>query len=152
MQQVLPENLLRQQIVTQIQRSTGFSAQINGSARLRFFLQPRIIVQSLHVADRSGAIDLEAPEVVGYLRLLPLLVGRFEIGHAVLYRPKLKVDFSRAPVSEGGVVQQAIRASSTDEARLQAPLGKISFIEGRGVHQDQKYRFRDFPRYNQHVR
>ncbi|HEY0145675.1 MAG TPA: AsmA family protein [Methylovirgula sp.] len=129
-QQVLPQNLLRQQIVAQIQRSTGFSVQINGPARLRFFLQPRIIIQSLRVADRSGAIDLEAPEVVGYLRLLPLLVGRFEIGHAVLYRPKLKVDFGRAPVSEGGVVQQALRASSTDNVRLQAPLGKISVVEG----------------------
>ncbi|MEI9916563.1 MAG: hypothetical protein WDN29_13120 [Methylovirgula sp.] len=61
---------------------------------------------------------------------MPLLVGRFEIGHAVLYRPKLKVDFGRAPVSEGGVVQQALRASSTDNVRLQAPLGKISVVEG----------------------
>src|ERR1700761_2790289 len=81
-QQVLPQNLLRQQVVAQIQRSTGFSAQINGSAQLRFFLQPRIVIHALHVADRSAAIDLEAPEVVGYLRLLPLLAGRFEIGHA----------------------------------------------------------------------
>ncbi len=155
-EQVLPQNLLRQQVVAQIQRSTGFSAQINGSTQLRFFLQPRIVIHALHVADRSAAIDLEAPEVVGYLRLLPLLVGRFEIGHAVLYRPKLKIDFSRAPVSEGGLVQQAIRATSTDNTHLQAPLGKLSIVEGEafiktknnasGISLDTINMYADWPR------
>jgi AsmA protein len=137
-QHLLPADLLRKQVVAQIQRSTGFSAKIYGPAELRFFLRPRIVIQNLRIADASGAVELDAPRVVGYLRLLPLLVGRFEIGHAVLYQPKLIADLDRGPVSRGGVVQQAIRTTGGDVAGLQAPLGVISVVDGEALVKTKK--------------
>ncbi|QAY96315.1 hypothetical protein CWB41_11730 [Methylovirgula ligni] len=130
-QRLLSTDLLSQEVAAQIQRATGLSTKIEGRTEFRFLLRPRLIIRDVRVADASGAIRVDAPEVIGYLRLLPLLVGRFEIGQAVLYHPKFYARLDRAPAGPGGDIQQAANAATDDFRRLQAPLGTMDIVDGQ---------------------
>jgi AsmA protein len=126
---LLSADLLSQEVATQIQHATGLATKIEGQTEFRFLFRPRLIIRNIRVADASGAIRVDAPEVIGYLRLLPLLVGRFEIGQAVLYHPKFYARLDRAPAGRGAI-QLAANAATDDFRRLQAPLGTLDIVEG----------------------
>ncbi len=126
---LLSADLLSREVAAQIQHATGLTTKIEGQTEFRFLLRPRLIIRNIRVADASGAIRVDAPEVIGYLRLLPLLVGRFEIGQAVLYHPKFYARLDRAPAGRGDI-QQAANAATDDFRRLQAPLGTMDIVDG----------------------
>ncbi len=130
-QRLLSADLLSREVAAQIQRATGLSTKIAGQTEFRFLFRPRLIIRDIHISDSSGATRVDAPEVVGYLRLLPLLAGRFEIGQAVLYQPKFYASLDRPPAGRDGDIQRAAKASTDDFPRLQAPLGTIDIVDGQ---------------------
>lgn len=130
-QRLLSPDLLSREVAAQIQRATGLSTKIAGRTEFRFLLRPRLIIRDIHISDASGATRVDAPEVVGYLRLLPLLAGRFEIGQAVLYQPKFYASLDRPPGGRDGDIQKAAETSTDDFQRLGAPLGTIDIVDGQ---------------------
>ncbi|MEW6438729.1 MAG: AsmA family protein [Pseudomonadota bacterium] len=137
-QRLLPGDLLSREVAAGLQRSTGLSAKIDGPTELRFFLRPRVIIQNLHMRDAAGTLRLDAARVDGYLRILPLLVGRFEIGQAVLYQPKFFADFDRAPLTRDGVVARAIEAPNANALPAETRLGMIDIVDGQGTLKTKK--------------
>ncbi len=137
-QRLLPGDFLSREVAIGLQRSTGLSVKVDGPTQLRFFLRPRLIIQNIHMTDTAGTLRLDAPRVDGYLRFLPLLVGRFEIGQAVLYRPKFFADFDRPPLTHSGIVEQAIRAPSADAVPSQTRLGMIDIVDGEAHFETKK--------------
>jgi AsmA protein len=130
-QRLLPTEVLSRQVAAQIQRATGLTTKISGRTEIRFFFRPRLIIRDIHIADPKGAVRIDAPKVIGYLRLLPLLAGRFEIGQAVLYQPKFYADLDRSPGSRAGNIQKTAQAGRDDVQQLRAPLGTIDIVGGQ---------------------
>jgi AsmA protein len=129
LQVLMPARLLSKAVSTQIQKATGLSTKIDGATEFLIFPRPRVVVHTLHIADRDGVISADIVKVVGFVRLLPLVAGRVEIAQAILFQPKFNINLNQMPAATGGAGANAPSAG----LNVRAPLGKFSIIDGQAL-------------------
>lgn len=127
----LSPDVLDKDVVAQIRRTTGFATTIGGSTGLRLFPQPRIEIENVAFSDSAGAVRIDAATFTAYLRILPLLVGRIEIGHATLYQPDIFIALDRKPmVAEGALSRFSQSTSAGSESADALQLGRVDIVDG----------------------
>jgi AsmA protein len=130
---LLTATVLNSNLAAQIRRATGLTTTINGTARFSLLPQPHINIDHVSFANPKAGLDVDAENFVGYLRLLPLLAGRVEVGHAILYRPHMSVDIDDRPITRDSAIGRAANVKpATPEAAVvdQAKLAIVDFIDG----------------------
>ncbi len=130
---LLTAAVLNSDLAEQIRRATGSSTAIHGSARLALFPQPHVEIENISFANPQAALRVDAARFTGYFRLLPLLAGRVEIGHIILYRPKMVIDLDDRPMTpESAIGRAAAAKSSSPEAAAidTAKLGIVDLVGG----------------------
>lgn len=133
LQFLLPAQLLGKAVSRQIENATGLSTRIDGAAEFRLFPRPRVIIRGIHLIDRAGAVSIDVPRAVGYVRFLPLVAGRAEIGQAVLFQPKFLIDLNRMQIGASEKNRPPAKANKSDAAPFRVPLGKFTIIDGNAV-------------------
>lgn len=125
-------DVLDRDVAIQIRRTTGFATTIDGHARLRLFPQPRIEIRNIGFSDATGAVRIEAAALTAYLRILPLLVGRIEVGRATLYQPNIAIALDRRPETQESALGRAVATSASPEraAADATLLGLIDIVDG----------------------
>lgn len=127
-------------IETQIRRMTGLAMRIDGKAQFRLLPQPVVEITNIAFSDPCGALRIEAQSLTGYLRLLPLLAGRFEIARASFTHPAIAVDLDGRPIASDSVIGRAAEAKASElenRARDYARLGSVDFIGGTALIKSQ---------------
>jgi AsmA protein len=130
---LLPAAILNTSLARQIHRTTGLSTTIEGRARFALFPQPHLDIEKIGFANPQAKLHVKAQRFVGYLRLLPLLIGRIEVGRAVLYEPKIVIDLDDRPMTSDSELGRAAAAkSASPEAAVidRAKLGIIDIVDG----------------------
>ncbi len=130
---LLTAAVLNSDLAAQIRRTTGFSTSIHGSARFALFPQPHIEIENISFADPKAALRIDADSFTGYLRILPLLAGRVEVDHAVLYQPEMIIDLEDRPMTPDSAIGRAAAAkSASPEAAAidRAKLGILDIVDG----------------------
>lgn len=89
---LLDRDALRQAVETQIRAVTGLDLVVNGGIDVSVFPQSRVVFHSVGLKG-GGATDaaLSVDTMVANLRLLPLLMQRFQIADVILTRPQIRV-------------------------------------------------------------
>lgn len=89
---LLDRNALRQAVETQIRAVTGLNLVINGGIDVTVFPQSRVVFHDVGLKG-GGAADaaLSVDTMVANLRMLPLLMQRFQIADVILARPQIRV-------------------------------------------------------------
>ncbi len=89
---LLDRNALRQAVETQIRAVTGLNLVINGDIDVTVFPQSRVVFHNVGLKG-GGAADaaLSVDTMVANLRMLPLLMQRFQIADVILARPQIRV-------------------------------------------------------------
>jgi AsmA protein len=126
----LSADVIDKDVAAQIRRSTGFATTIDGTTRFRLFPQPRIDIENVAFADAAGGVRINAAAFSAYLRFLPLLVGRIEVGRAALRQPDIRIVFGREPTKPEGTIGRFAQ-SSTPEPTNALLLGRIDIVDGR---------------------
>lgn len=124
---------LREEIAAQLRSSSGLYVYTTGAST--FSLLPRPIVRLADIAfvDPRGALTIQAQELRGVVRLLPLLAGRLELSEATLERPSLAIDIDGRPMTSAGAAVRAADArpaSPEAEKADRARLGVVTFVDG----------------------
>jgi AsmA protein len=104
--------VLNSDLAAQIRRTTGFTTSLHGSTRFALLPRPHIDMDAVSFANPQAALRIDAAGFTGYLRLLPLLVGRVEVGHAVLYQPQMVIDVDDRPMTPESTLGRAAGAKS----------------------------------------
>jgi AsmA protein len=126
---IFSAELLDKNVVAQIRRSTGFATTIGGTTLFHLFPQPRIDIENIAFSDAGGAVRIDAGAFSAYLRILPLLVGRIEIGHATLYQPNILIALDRKPAALASGIGRAAQTAATGEPEA-LQLGRIDLVDG----------------------
>jgi AsmA protein len=123
---------LETEVAAQIKATVGLDMSSKSVGRLELLPRPRIAVDGLHVTDPTGTLAIDADELVGDIRLLPLIVGRIELASATLVKPRLVVDLNGAPMSADSVIGRAVHAdgASLDKGRR---LGILTLVNGTAL-------------------
>ncbi len=89
---LLDRDGLRRAVETQIRAVTGLDLVVNGGIDITVFPQSRVVFHDVGLKD-GGAADaaLKVDTLVANLRLLPLLLQRFQIADVVLIQPRIRV-------------------------------------------------------------
>src|ERR1700677_299084 len=122
---------LNKDVAAQIRRTTGFATKVDGSTRFYLFPQPRIEIKNVSIFDPAGAVRIDAAAFTGYVRILPLLVGRIEIGHAALYQPDMFVALDRKPMVPQGAIGKFAQSGGSSQDTDAMLLGRIDSVDGR---------------------
>jgi AsmA protein len=145
-------DVLDKDVAAQIRRTTGFATTIGGSTGFRLFPQPRIEIETIAFSDSGGTVRIDAAAFTAYLRILPLLVGRIEIGHATLYQPNMFIALDRKPIAPQGAIgrfAQSTSAGSQDADAMQ--LGRIDIIDGHAHIETRAMRTADIDAINMSI-
>jgi len=89
---LLDRDALRQAVEAQIRAVTGLDLMVNGGIDVTVFPQSRVVFHNVGLKG-GGATDaaLSVDTMVANLRLLPLLMQRFQIADVILARPQIRV-------------------------------------------------------------
>jgi AsmA protein len=89
---LLDRQALRQAVETQIRAVTGLDLVVNGDIDIAVFPQSHVTFHNVGLKG-GGAIDpaLNVDVLTANLRLLPLLMQRFEIADLAMLRPRIRV-------------------------------------------------------------
>ncbi|MBN9014098.1 MAG: AsmA family protein, partial [Rhizobiales bacterium] len=89
---LLDRDALRQAVEAQIRAVTGLDLMVNGGIDVTVFPQSRVVFHNVGLKG-GGATDpaLSVDTLVANLRLLPLLMQRFQIADVILSRPQIRV-------------------------------------------------------------
>jgi len=89
---LLDRDALRKAVETQIRAVTGLDLVVNGDVEVNIFPQSYVAYHKVGLKG-GNATDpaLQVETLVANLRLLPLVLQRFEIADAILFRPKIRV-------------------------------------------------------------
>lgn len=89
---LLDHDALRQAVESQIRAVTGLDLVVNGAIEVTAFPQSRVVFRDVGLKG-GGATDaaLSVETLVANLRLLPLLMQRFEIADVILTRPQIRI-------------------------------------------------------------
>jgi AsmA protein len=124
---------INRDLALQIRRATGLSTAIAGTAHFSLLPQPTIEVTDIGLSDASGALRIDAASLTGYLRFLPLLVGRFEVARARFAHPVMTIDLDGRPMSADGAIGRAAEAKASDQNASEddhTRLGSVDFVDG----------------------
>ena len=130
---LLTAAVLNSDLATQIRNATGFTTTIHGAARFSLLPQPHIDIENITFANPKAGLWIDTNNFVGYLRVLPLLAGRVEVGHAVLNRPKMQIDVDDRPITPESAIGRAADAkpaSPEAAASDRAQLAIVDFVNG----------------------
>ncbi len=133
---LLTATVLNSNLAAQIRRATGLSTEIHGNAHFSLLPEPHINIDHVSFANEKAGLDVDTENFTGYLRVLPLLAGRVEVGHAILYRPHMHIDVDDRPITKDSAIGRAAdAASATPEAALidQAKLAIVDVVDGSAV-------------------
>jgi AsmA protein len=83
-------------MASQIYASSKLYVAIEGRSAFSALPHPRIVVEGVALADPTGFMKVEAEELSGEVRLLPLLAGRLELGRVTLARALVTIDLAKA--------------------------------------------------------
>ncbi len=125
----LSADTLDKDVAAQIRGSTGFATTIDGTTHFRLFPQPRIDIENVAFSDSSGAVRIHTAVFSAYPRILPLLVGRVEVGRVALYRPDMRIVVDRKPIEPKGAIGRFAH-SPTSQATNALLLGRIDIVDG----------------------
>jgi AsmA protein len=89
---LLDRDALREAVEAQIRAVTGLDLVVNGGIDVTVFPQSRVVFHNVGLKG-GGAADpaLSVDTLVANLRLLPLLMQRFQIADVILARPQIRV-------------------------------------------------------------
>jgi AsmA protein len=124
---------INRDITLQIQRTTGLSTAIAGTAHFSLLPQPTIEVTNIGLSDPSGALRIDADALTGYLRFLPLLVGRFEVARARFDHPTMTIDLDEHPMGADSAISRAAGTKASDldiGENDHTRLGSVDFVGG----------------------
>jgi AsmA protein len=130
---LLTATVLNSNLAAQIRHATGLTTEIHGAARFSLLPQPHINIDQISFANAQAGLDVETDNFTGYLRLLPLLAGRVEVGHAILYRPHMRIDVDDRPITKDSAIGRAanVKPATPEAAAIdQAKLAIVDFIDG----------------------
>lgn len=126
---LLSADVLDRDVVAQIRRSTGLATTIDGTTRLYLFPCPRVDVENVTFSDTTGGVRINSAAFSAYLRIVPLLVGRIEIGRAVLYQPDIRIAIDRRPMHPAGEIGRIAQSSILPQTNA-VLLGRIDIVDG----------------------
>lgn len=121
---------LESEIATQVRATTGLAFATPGRARFDLLPFPCIKMTNVHVSDPSGTLTIDARELRGQVRLLPLLVGRIELASATLITPVLAIDLDGRSVPADSLIGKAIHARTDAGLGGDHRLGAITLVDG----------------------
>jgi AsmA protein len=127
---------LREAIASQLRSSMGLYVFTNGASTISILPRPSISFERIAFVDPLGALSIEADQLVGHLRWLPLLAGRLELDRLELYRPRLNVDIDGRPMTSAGAAVRAAdaRPATPEAAKADAArFGVVAFVGGEAV-------------------
>ncbi len=120
---------LQSELATQVGLTTGLVVTSKDHGRFDLLPRPHIVMKGLHFADPSGALQVDAEELKGEVRLLPLLVGRIELGSATLVRPKLVVDFDGRPAQPDSMIGRTLHPIAHGSPAPSGRLGIVTLVD-----------------------
>ena len=127
-------NALQKNVLAQIQQITGLAAVSQGHSVFVVLPQPHISIDSIKLADPTGALRIEARYLKGYLRVAALLQGRLEIASATLGEPDMAIDLDGRPMPDNSAIGRAAQAKAASPqagAADEVRLGVVSLVNGR---------------------
>jgi AsmA protein len=136
---LLPRDTLKARVGEQISAWTGRDVSLSGDPEIGFFPRLTVTLRDVRVAGPEGMDDAEVLSVArlrGTIRVLPLVIGRVEIGGFAMERPVV-----RLVRDEAGARNWAFDAGA---AALQlafagdVPLGEFSIEEGTLLFEDRR--------------
>jgi AsmA protein len=117
----------------QLQKATGLYVALQGTPRLALTPRPHIVVDRIAFADHNGSLLVEADQLVGVLKLLPLLAGRLDVSSLALVRPRMRVDLDGKPIDAPGAAARAAAAAPGSPQAQKADdfrLGALNILDG----------------------
>ncbi len=120
-------------IAAQLQDATGLYIQAHGKPRLLLAPRPSVSIEGVAFADHNGALVIQAEELFGGLKLLPLLSGRLDVDSITLIRPRIKVDLDQKPIDAPGAAARAAATQPASPAAQKADnfrLGVLNLVDG----------------------
>jgi AsmA protein len=120
-------------VTRQINEATGLYVAAREGPRLFLTPRPHLVMSGVAFADRNKALQIEATELRGNLKLLPLFAGRLELDSATLTRPRARVDLDAAPIDAPGAATHAAAAQAGSMAAQKADdfrLGLVHIVDG----------------------
>jgi len=120
-------------VSAQLQASSGLYVATRGRMTLALAPHPHISIEGIAFADRNGVLFIEADQLHGALKLLPLFAGRLEVDSLALVRPRARLDLDQKPIDAPGAAARAAAARpATPEAQKadNARLGVIAVVDG----------------------
>jgi AsmA protein len=124
---------LEREMARQIRATTGLVLEAKGPARFGLFPQPHLSMASLHLADPSGSLTIDADAFMGEVRFFPLLAGRLEISSATLIHPRLGIDLDGGPIASDSTIGQALHAAPGLPAGPDQRLGIVNLSDGSAM-------------------
>ncbi len=136
----IPEELARARIAEQIEQWIGRPVTFTGEPAISFFPRPTVRLENVAIADGDGSDEtfISVDELIGTVRLLPLLFGHVEVSSFRLERPtiSLRVDESGATnwTFEGTLGDRVDEAFGVNEDTgndvNEVALGRFRIIDG----------------------
>lgn len=130
---------LRSEIATQIRKLTGLAPVSQGHAVFVVLPRPHISVDDVRFADPTGALQIDARYLKGYVRLAALFTGRIEIASVTLGQPNIDANLDALNLDGRQIASDTIvgRAAGTRPASAEAAsadaarLGTLTLVDGR---------------------
>ncbi len=120
-------------VTRRLNDASGLYVAARGGPILSLTPRPHIVMRGVAFADRNRTLQIEAEELRGNLKLLPLFTGRLELDSVTLKRPRARVDLDQAPVDAPGAATRAAAAQPGSVAAQKAddyPLGVVHIVDG----------------------
>lgn len=127
------------EIAAQIRTATGLQISTADAVQFNLLPRPNIVADGVRIVDPSGAISIDAVQLRGHARLLPLLVGRVELTDASLVRPQMAIDLDSRPASPDNTIGRALNGSADSEVQHSTSLGIVTLVEGSAVLKSRKF-------------
>jgi len=136
---LIPREALKVRMSEQIAAWTGREVSLRGEPELDFFPRLTVTLNDVRVGGPSGMEDAEVvsmDRLTGEVRLLPLVIGRVEIGSFSMLRPMIKLVYDE----EGG--RNWIFDSGAAALQLafagDVPLGEFLVEDGTILYEDRR--------------
>jgi AsmA protein len=120
-------------IYARLQDATGLYVAARGYPRLSLTPRPHVTLDGVVFADHNGALVIEAEQLHGVLKLLPLLSGRLDVDGLALVRPRARIDLDQKPIDAPGAAARAAAAKPASAEAQKADnfrLGVLTVTDG----------------------
>lgn len=125
---------LQSEVAEQLRLTLGLELSTDDTARFDLLPHPRVVMKDVHVHDPSGTIAIDADRLDGTMRLLPLVVGRIELSHVTLTRPRMTIDLDGRPARADTVVGRALRhREEPGDVKTSQRLGAVTLVDGTAI-------------------